>query len=204
MTYAAMKNNAYSLRDKDMMLLADSHGFSKPGDLDTVIPYSGKFNLSGKFVFEGWGTGTAIATNWVLKIARKRGAGDADTVIIGDFTFNNTTSPQTVMPPVSWSLPGIDLQEGDRIIYKLQCMNDTTFATNYPTLAFVPLRSYFVIEDENTQAGSRIAEMHRRTAGNMYARQSTGVNVHYQTGSTGTVRLYGVAINSTYKPMSKV
>ena len=93
---------------------------------------------------------------------------------------------------------------GDGIVYQLQCVSDSTFQAKYPTLTLIPMRTFFVMEDEGTTAGSRIAETNRKTLGPLYAKGNVGVNVHYGQGeSAGSIRVYGVGVASA-KDMTKV
>lgn len=199
-TYAALKANQYILRDRDLLLLADSHGLSGNVEEAITIPYSGAFKFSGRITFDGW-VGTARNTQWLLKVIKVQGT---TRTIISEFSYNHTTVPVSHLPPIKWATGAIDLKYGDKILFSVQSPTDGVFPANYPDLAFIPMRSYFVIEDATSYSGSRIAETYRRTTGALYSKQNTGVNVHYNSGSSGAIRVYGAAIVNDFKDMTKI
>lgn len=198
--YAALKTGQYFIKDKDMMLLADSHGNSNSGEDTISVPYNGTFKFSGRIDFDGW-VGTARNTQWLLKVIKVTGSTNTT---VAEFSYNHTTVPVSHLPPIKWETAGINLDYGDKIVFFLQSPSDSVFPANYPDLAFIPMRSYFVMEDSTTSSGSRIAETHRKTTGALFSKQSTGVNVHYAAGSAGTIRLYGVPVINEAKVMTKV
>ena len=202
MSYFALKSQSYKVYDKNLLLFADSHGTSLTGENGSTIPYNGSFNLSGRIEFDGWATTRADNKSWTFKIKRTRGGSETQ---IGEFAFtHNSSSTEIHTPPLTWALNKITLEYGDKIHYEFKCINDSDFQTRQPDLSFTPYRTYFVIEDNETSTGTRLAETSRRTLGALNTRGNVGVNAHPTTGAAQTPRVYGINIATNVKSMNKV
>ncbi|MGL5580851.1 MAG: hypothetical protein ACRDCE_07785, partial [Cetobacterium sp.] len=200
-TLSRLKGNAYIIKDTDMMLLSDSYGTSNIGEEKIPVPYTGQFRFGGKLTVDLVDDDAQphATTQWLLKVLKTNGT---STNPIYEATFNHADHTKP-LPAMSWETGAIDLSYGDKISFHIQPMNDTNWATRYPKAQFVPLRSYFVMEDARTRSGTRIAESQRKLMGALYSRDAVGVNVHYSKGSTSNVRLYGKEIDTNFKPMTK-
>lgn len=204
MYYQQLKTKGYKIEDRDLALIADSHGTSLDGEQYVTIPYTGSFKFSGRITTDFWGTAAGVNTQWLVKVIKLKN--NIETVI-GEFAYShNTTTNSKYAPPFKWATTGLSLDYGDKVIFHLQCLTDTTFQANYPELLFPMSRNYIVIEDARTTTGSRIAEMHRRTSGGVNSQVGTGVNVHYtnMTAMTGAVRMYSAIVNNTFADMNKI
>lgn len=197
-----LKNNQYIIKDKDMMLLADNRGISADGEDAISVPYTGSYVFAGKFTFEGLaGTGTNHPiSQWLLRLYRVR---NGQSTVIFSTTYNHSDSTKP-MASMKWESKALDLEYGDKISFYIQPLNDDGWKTYYPDARFVPLRSYLVIQDSQTRAGTRIAETQRKLMGVLQSKQDTGVNVHYSAGQSGLIRVYGTPINVDFKTMSNV
>lgn len=202
-TYDYLKTCLYYLREHDLMLTASSTGAGIGLSNETVlVPYTGTYNLSGKISIDQLfnTAGGVPLKNWKFQVTRQR-QGQADETY--NFFHSNKQSNAEVTVSMKWNLPNVAFQRGDSLVFNFRCINDGDFVTTYPNTKMIPMRSYIVLEDSKTSAGTRIAETFRRTLGILNQRGDVGVNVHrreYQT--TGGVRVYGRAINSNYENMT--
>lgn len=200
-TMITLKASQYYIKDKDMMLISDSHGLSMDNEDTTTIPYSGKFRFSGRFALaglEGSG-GTNPTCQWILRIYRTRGTTSPQLIYSAAYNHSDRTKP---MASMKWESGDIELSYGDKISFYVQPLNDDGWSSYYKDARFLPMQSYFVIQDAGTRTGSRIAETHRRSIGTLQSRQNTGVNVHYSAGSSGLIRVYGTELNVDFKQMT--
>lgn len=207
MDYSILKSKQYNLYDKDMLLMADSHGIALKGSQQMVIPYDGNYNMSGKFTIDQFfNTATGIPQKqWKFEIRRTpKGGGTTKNY---QFVYNQPkVTGSTDDVTMEWALKDQEFKSGDLITFYLQCMDDGDVATNYPNAKLVPVRSYIVIEDSDTVCGSRIAESFRQTFGVIKQRGDTGISLHrkdYNT-SSATQRLYASSIIKTFGTMEKV
>ncbi|MGL5565213.1 MAG: hypothetical protein ACRDC4_05710, partial [Plesiomonas sp.] len=199
---SSLKGNAYVIRDSDMMLLGDNYGISTQGEEKTPVPYTGSFRFVGKMTLnmEDDAKAPFATSQWLLKVMRTRGS---TTTAVYEATYNHSDHTKP-MASMSWESGDISLEYGDKISLRIQPMNDANWSATYPLAQFIPMRSYFVMEDVRTRAGTRLAESQRRLMGPLYARDNVGVNAHYAKGSTTSMRLYSAPVDTNFKVMTKV
>ena len=202
--YNTVKTNAYRVEDRGMYLIADNYGSSNEGEQYTSIPYNGSFKLSGMVDVDGWENNAPKVTDWLVTIFRVRNSVETK---VAEFAYKCSLSTnEKKVKPFKWKTDPLPFEYGDKVVYKVQCVGDTDFATKYKILWFPIMRNFFVIEDARTSAGSRIAETQRRTSGIVNSQFGTGINVHFtnRADASGGVRLYGTTIEKIYQDMSKV
>lgn len=203
-TYKYLKQNLYYLLENDMMLLGSNHGVVGLSDQNVSIPYSGKFDLSGRFSIDQlYNTaGGMPEKNWKLTITRQRINTPNKSYV---FVYKNPHSTNDTDLVMKWGMVKEDFIKGDTLVFNFQCIDDGNFPTTYPNTKITPMRSYLVIEDSNTKAGTRIAETFRRTLGVIKQAGDVGIAVHRRDYSpTGSTRLYGKVMNLKYQDMTKV
>lgn len=201
--YDYLKQHLYYLIESDMMLLGSNHGAVGLSDQYVTIPYDGTFNLSGRFSIDQLYNlaGGTPEKNWKLQITRQR-QGAANQIY--NFLYTNPQDSKEYELSMKWNLNSVDFKKGDTLIFNFRCINDTNFPTTYKDVKITPMRSYLVIEDSSTAAGTRMAETFRRTLGIINQRDDAGINVHRRDyATTGGIRMYGRAINSDYKKMTQ-
>ena len=200
MSWISLKNKNGKLADSDFLLLADSDGLSKDGEAAIKTPYTGSYRFSGRLDFDGWGnTKPYQKPTLVLYVYKTKGS---QSTIISEHSYEHKDT-QSVPPPLKWKSGEIQLEEGDQIHFEIKAFGGN-LDTSYPELRFIPNRNFFVMEDFKTTAGSRIAETFRRTMGALNAHYNVGVNVHYTSGASGPVRVYGSAVTAQATNMAKI
>lgn len=190
MTIKEVKEKTGIFFEEDLLLLADSHGSTPAGGQYTVIPYDGNFKFSGRLEMDGWGSAKTFPKLQSFVYVYKT-VGTQST-IIGEFSYNHDDHTKPY-PPLKWATGQIPLKHGDKIHFELKNFGSNPSDT-FPDLAFIPTRTYFVIEDARTSSGSRIAKTFERTIGSTHTQKNVGVNVHYNSGTSGAIRVYGVGL----------
>lgn len=206
MEYSLLRAKGYYLYDKDMLLMADSHGIALNGSQEMVLPYDGEYTLSGCFTLDqlyNATTGTP-SQQWKFEVVRKRtGVSDARYQFVYTSPKDSSTAAKDIA--MTWKLSNQEFKANDKLVFYFQGMGDSSFATNYPNVKFVPVRSYIVIEDSDTVCGSRIADSFRRTFGVIKQRGDSGISLHRRDYTAGKAhRQYGSDIISNFEPMTKV
>ena len=199
-TWAELKAGNSKIKDSDLLLIADSHGISKDGEEGLTIPYDGQFRFSGRVEFDSWKSTSApfLKPQFIMYVYKITPSLET---IIAEFGYNHSDHTKPV-PPLKWKSGPITLKTGDKIRFEFK---EFTGALNNETnLRMVPSRTYFVVEDVNTTAGSRIATTHKRTMGAINSRSDVGVNVHLAAGSKDNVRVYGLPLATTTVDMNKI
>lgn len=199
MSWATLKAKNWKIADSDLLLLADSEGVSVNGSDTISVPYTGTFHFSGRIDFDGLNTSNPYPKpNFIVYVYKTV---NSVASIVSEHAYRHTDHTKPV-PPLQWKSGEIQLNEGDKIHFELR-----DFSNNLDSitgLRFIPNRNFFVMEDSRTAAGSRIAETFRRTLGSLNAHYNVGVNVHYTSGTSGAVRVYGAAVTSQATNMNKV
>lgn len=200
MSWATLKAKNWKIADSDLLLLADSDGVSVNGSDTISVPYTGTFRFSGRIDFDGLTPTSGIypKPNFIIYVYKTVGSVSS---IISEHAYRHTDHTKPV-PPLQWKSGTLQLNEGDKIHFELKDFNNSLDALE--GLRFIPNRNFFVMEDSRTSAGSRIAETFRRTLGSLNAHYNVGVNVHYNSGTSGAVRVYGAAVTAQATPMTKV
>lgn len=202
--YKYLKSVLNYLIENDLMITATSSGGGVGlSDQAFTIPYSGSYNLRGRFAIDQLfnTAGGVPSKNWELKITRQR----LNTPNVNyNFLHTNAQSNQEYDVSMKWELLNTKFEKGDTLFFNFLCLNDSNFTTTYPFVKLIPMRSYIVIEDSRTAVGTRLAESFRRTTGVLNQRDSAGVNIHRRDyAETGGIRVYGRPINTDFKPMTK-
>lgn len=200
MSWVALKNKNWKLADSDFLLLADSDGISKDGEASIKTPYTGSYRFSGRLDFDGWGTTKPYQKPTLILYVYKTKGSQSTIISEHSYEHKDTQSPP---PPLQWKSGEIQLEAGDQIHFEIKAFGGN-IDTSYPDLRFIPNRNFFVMEDFKTTAGSRIAETFRRTMGSLNAHYNVGVNVHYTSGASGPVRVYGSAVTAQATNMAKI
>lgn len=199
--YSSVRGSNGWIFDKNLMLIADSHGLTLKDDLYSAIPYTGKFKISCAFAFDRMGTGNTPLGKWTAEIYRKKPTDTEYVVAKYEFTVTNDKKR---FPPMSFSTDPLDFNKEDKIWFKIYYNNESGITSWAPDMKFIPYRSYIVIEDFETDSGYLVAETNRKLHGPVNVTGSVGINVHYANyGDSGTIRTYGTAVETTYKTMNK-
>lgn len=199
MSWATLKAKNWKIADSDLLLLADSDGVSVDGSSTTSVPYTGTYRFSGRIDFDGLNTSSPYPKpNFIVYVYKTV---NNVVSIISEHGYRHADHTKPV-PPLQWKSGEIQLNEGDKIHFELKDFNNSL--DSLTDLRFIPNRTFFVMEDFKTTAGSRIAETFRRTLGSLNSHYNVGVNVHYASGSSGQVRVYGAAVTAQATNMNKV
>lgn len=191
-----------TVRDDNCDLLVDNYGFSPSTDY-IEVPYTGKFRIKGEIAFSGY-KGNTTVTVWkiVLTIARKNQPGSYQ--LLRQFQHVHSKTSERY-PPMFFSVEDQALEPGDKVYIKIQSSDTNALVTNHPNLYFVPLKSYFVVEDQETRSGSKIANTHKKHLANLNALGDIEVKAHHnEYDTTKAVRVYGDKVNKTPVEMTPV
>lgn len=200
LTWKELKAKNYKIEDRDLLLIADSFGLSGENEETISIPYNGKFRFSGRIDFDGWSPSLGVYPTPQLMVYVYKVTNTQEDIIV-EYAYNHTdhTVP---MPAVRWRSEEVTLSYGDKIRFELKEFSGAF--NNQDNLSLVTSRTFFVVEDIRTVAGSRIADTHKRTIGTINSKRDAGVNVHRNKPDSATVRVYGVPLSTVDKNMTKV
>lgn len=200
MSWATLKTKNGVIGDSDLLLLADSDGVSVDGASTITVPYTGSYRFSGRIDFDGLPPSGSIypKPNFIIYVYKTV---NSVTSIVSEHAYNHSDHTKPVLP-LQWKSGEIQLNEGDKIHFELKDFKNSLDSLS--GLRFIPNRNFFIMEDYRTTAGSRIAETFRRTMGSLNAHYNVGVNVHYNSGDTGAIRVYGAAVTAKATAMTKV
>lgn len=201
--YTRLKTYRYRLPTSDLMLIAESTGHTDSKWNPVTMPYDGNFKFNGRLSFDRFDTtaGKYPVGDWIFKIIK-------DDPLTGNETIINTFSrthndANKTFASLMWETGTIPLKKTDKIYFDIQFSNDAEFGTLFDVGKFFVMRSYIVMQDENTTSGSLIAETFRKTLGNLNARENSGVTIHPQTVGSSSIRVYGEQVDNTFDPMTR-
>lgn len=200
LTWPEVKSKNWKISDRDLLLIADSHGISKDGEDTITIPYDGDFRFSGRAEFDGLTAPSSVypKPQFILYVYKVTTALES---VIAEFSYNHTNHT-TPIPPLKWKSKKVTLAAGDKVRFEFREFGGTL--DTQTNLSLVTSRTYFVVEDFNTTAGSRIANTHKRTVGAVNSKKDVGINVHRSSASSENVRLYGLTLPTNTVDMTTV
>ena len=201
--YVKIRNQSHTLLDKDMMLVADSHGLTRRSKDYSSIPYTGKFKFTGCLDFDRQGTTATPTGDWIFRVV-KRPVGTADEHEIGRFKITHSNT-KAKYKPMYWHLPAVDLNAGDNIYYYLSFSNDSNLVAWAPKMFLIPFRSYIAVEDFETESGSMIADTYLKSLGSFQLAGNVAAKVHNRNydPNDSFVRVYGAPMDNDYSNMPK-
>lgn len=196
--------SAGGVRAANCSLIADNYGALEL-DQDYMQPaYDGRFKMRGVIGLAGYNDGKNLPANgqWNI-LVRLKHEGESSWTTIGHFRSEATPVNTKKFPILGFAVPAREILKTDQIIINITHTNTQDLITNHPGLYFVPLRSVFVLEDESTISGTRIARTFGKYIGLTDIMQGVGLRVHHAdlTNPKSTVRVYGEATPDTVTPM---
>lgn len=201
--YTRLKTFRYRVPTSDLMLVAESTGHTDSEWNPITVPYDGNFKFNGRLSFDRFITtaGKYPVGDWILKIIKVDPTTGGETIIN---TFSRTHNDvNKTFASLRWETNSVPLKRTDKIYFDIQFSNDKDFATLFDVGKFFAMRSYIVIQDENTSSGRLIAETFRKTLGNLNTREDSGVTVHPQAVGSTNIRVYGEKVDNTFDPMTR-
>ncbi|MGL5014173.1 MAG: hypothetical protein ACRC6V_07785, partial [Bacteroidales bacterium] len=203
-SFAAQYSNFYNqsvggagggVRGGNCSLMVDNYG-ARGEDQDYMCPaYDGDFRVRGVLAFAGYSDKNIPVGQWNVTVRLKHKDSSAWRTI-GHFRSKEMAASSKKFPLISFETSPEEILSTDEIVINVTYTNTSSLITDHPGLYFVPLRSHFVLEDENTRAGTNIARTFGKYAGNVDIVGDVGVRVHYTNipNSTGAIRVYGEAL----------
>lgn len=192
------------VRGGNCSLMVDNYGALNE-DEDYMCPaYDGDFRVRGVLAFAGYSDKNIPVGQWNVTVRLKHKDSSAWRTI-GHFRSKEMAASSKKFPLISFETSPEEILSTDEIVINVTYTNTSSLITDHPGLYFVPLRSHFVLEDENTRAGTNIARTFGKHAGNVDIMGDVGVRVHYTNipNSTGAIRVYGEALSHTPAEMDE-
>ena len=209
MKYANLANQTLEtyksvVRGQNCSLIADNYGVTEIYSDYFDYPYSGNFRIKGELAFSGYESNKPTPTgDWKVTMLKvKKDQQPSQMSIFKTFKYNHQNTGEKY-PPISFELENIALEEGDKIRLQIEFSNPLLGKTLHPDLYFIPVKSYFVMEDMNTMAGTQIGWTNRNHMANVDVNGNVGVKVHHTTltDPTSNVRVYGEKVVKEPKEM---
>lgn len=194
------------IRAENCSTIADNYGYLNVDQDFIEPPYDNTFRVRGVFALSGYNEkkSTYPLGAWKVLIRIKRKATN-EWRQISHFIYTHVDD-KIKYPLLSFETNDIELVRGDQIIINVTFDNNGGIKNNHPDLYFVPIRSYLVLEDKNTRAGSRIAKTFSKYVGTVDAVGDVGVRVHHSDPSkpTSSIRVYGENVSHTPTEMKPI
>lgn len=195
------------VRSENCSLIADNYGSVMENQDFMQTPYDGRFKIKGVLGLAGYADGKNLPVDgqWNVLIRLKH-KGESNWTTIGHFRSTKTTVNTKKFPVMGFSTDSIEIRKTDQVIINITHTDSNTLVANHPGLYFVPVRSVFVLEDENTIVGSGIARTFARYIGNTDIMQGVGLRVHHAnlTDPKSTVRVYGESMPKEVTQMDRL
>lgn len=199
-------NLAGGVRSANCDLMFDSHSSSQRGDDYLDVPYKGRYRIKANFAISGYkeGVKTFPTGRWQALIRIKKKA-SVDWRTLGQFIYDHTDKKEK-FPILDCEVENIDMDLDDMVIINLTFGGMATAAKEHPDLAFIPIKSYILIEDVNTHTGFYMCKTYSKHFATVDSSGSVGIRVHHANipDPSTNIRVYGEKINKVPVEMQKV
>ncbi|MGL5013110.1 MAG: hypothetical protein ACRC6V_02310 [Bacteroidales bacterium] len=187
-------------------LLFDNSGYSNIRHSYLDAPYDGKYRLRGVASFSGYKEKDSKtvypAGRWQILI-RKLNPTTSTYSPVAQFTYDHSDE-KMMYPTLGFEGDGINLKRGEQLITNFTFSAIGQLGSHHPDLYLVPTRSYFLIEDTETHAGSFITQTFRLLFGNLDVNGDVGIKSHHTDFDTNkSIRVYGEKIDKNPTIMAK-
>lgn len=182
-------------------LLADNYGHTTNTD-HLEVPYDGTFRIKGEIALSGFANTTYINGKWTVTLRLKK-KGETKWTTVGQHSYNHVGT-STPYPALVFTTNSVAFGPNDELIVNVTFSEPQRMTQNHPNAFFVPLRSYLMIEDVGTTAGTNIAATYRQYLTDTERTGDVGVKIHYPSlGASGNIRVYGEGLVRTPTAMSR-
>lgn len=170
------------LTSKNLSLLSDSYGLTEYDQDFVKAPYTGKFRIKGCLSFAGYGewhvkgdTDESLFPTGVWEV-RLRGLKEGATTPYDIAKFTHIHSDyRSKFPLLDFLADNVNMSQKDKLFINITFTGALGYLED--SLYLVPLRSYLVIEDCSTHAGTLIGNSHRHLYGNLDVMGGVGLRV---------------------------
>lgn len=191
-----------AVRGDNCDLICDNYGYTEGTDY-AEVPYDGKFRVSGGIALSGYSSGNTTLTQWSVILSVEKANSPGSVELLKSFKYVHSKVADRY-PPMGFSLDGVDIKEGDKVFINIRTTDPTAVKNAHPNLYFVPIKSYFVVEDMNTRAGTKIGATYRKQLGNLNSYGNIEVKAHHTDYDVNkAVRVYGDKVNKTSVVMTE-